>query len=804
MFVESLVQDVRYAIRGARRSPLFAASVAGTIGLGLGVLCSAFTIFNAYLFKAVHLPRPQELYGLSWDSATRSRHELTLAEVEAIASNNPVFTRVAAGNTVTATMPSGLSLAGHLVTDDYFTVLGAPAALGRTIAAADVARPDQAAVIVLSDAAWRSHFRADAAIVGREIVLGGSRFVVLGVTRPGATLPGDEAIGFWAPLSMAAAFNAPDPTRAEGRSLFVVGRGRPEVTGEQVRAWFDTWLRQRFPAGSELAPMRTRTDSLATRIPLTRSTLMLFGLLTSAFGLVLLIACANVTNMLLARGLSRQRELGVRVSLGASRWRVVRQLMIESCVLALPATGVALLCTFATAWAFPRLVVATIPAGAEVVSQMLAPFQPDLRVVAFVMVGGFLAALFVGVSPAMQLTRTSLVDAMRGQLGANTRISRMRNAFVTVQIATCVLFFVAAMALVVESRRMASEETGLDYERVLTVIVPAALRASIATELAARADVEAVTAVWRPPLISPMSLLRVTPAPGGTQQNAGFMVVSPEYFPAMGVQLRRGRGFSLVEAQQHAAVIVVSEATARLFWPRQDPLGQKLRIAPPLSSSQRQPTPSEVTVIGIAEDVVNGTLLDGVARTTLYFPTTAASPDVTQILARTRGDAAAAANRVRADLQAAHQTMSFEVVPLRQHAAVQVWAFGAFSAASGAPAVIGLLLAFAGVYGVVAFVMTQRTREFGIRMALGASAGQIMQSVVGSTVRTALVAAGLGVVATAALIRGAAALFGITPITDLPIYAAGVAVVVLAAAAAATIPAMRAIHLDPSTALRSE
>ena len=804
MFAESFVQDLRYACRGARRSPLFAVSVAGTIGIGLGLLCSAFTVVNAYLFKAVRLPEPSALHGLNWASASRERHEFTLAEFRTLAAGNPVFARLAAGNSVTAAMPDGQSIAGHLVTDDYFAVLGAPAALGRTLTPADTARPDQAAVVVLSDTAWRSHYNADAAVVGREVVLNGSPLVVLGVARAGATLPGDEGIDFWAPLSMAPTFGAPDPATEAGRSLFVVGRRRADVTGDQVRAWFDAWVRQRFPAGSELAPIRTRADSLATRIPLTRATLTLFALLTTTFGLVLLIACANVTNMLLARGLSRQRELGVRVTLGASRGRVVRQLIIESCVVALPATAVALVCTFATAWMLPRLVIGTFPAGAEIVSQVLAPFDPDLRVVAFVIVAGMFASLLVGVSPALQLTRASLVEAMRGQLGANARISRVRNAFVTVQIATCVLFFVTSIAFVVESRRMARSETGLDYERVLTLRVPAELRPAVATELAARSDIEGVTAVWRPPLISPMSLLPVVPGPGGIQQSAGFMVVSPEYFATMGVQLQRGRGFSLAEAEQHAAVVVISDATARRFWPNQDALGQTLVIAPPASPSQRQPAASQVTVIGIAEDVVNGTLLDGVAATSVYFPTAPASPDVKQFLVRTRDDAAVAAGRIRADLLAAHPMMVFELEPLRLHAAVQIWSFRAFSTASAIPAVIGLLLSFAGVYGVVAFVMIQRTREFGIRMALGASAGQIMRSVVGSTVQTALVAAAVGAVATVALIRGGGALMGLTPAIDLSIYVAGVAVVVLAAAAASLGPAMKAIHLNPSIALRSD
>ena len=344
-------------------------------------------IVNAYLFKAVRLPQPTALHGLSWDSAAHERNELTLAEFEALATDNPVFAQLAAGNSVMAAMPNGQSMAGHLVTGEYFAVLGAPAALGRTLTPADLTASASATVLVLSDAAWRRDFNADPSIVGKEIVLAGAPLTVIGVTRPGATLPGDETIGFWAPLTLAATFGVPDPATSQGRSLFVVGRRRAAVTADQVRAWFGTWVHQRF-AGTELEPIRTRTDSLATRVPLTRVTLTLFMLLTAAFGLVLLIACANAANMLLARGLSRQRELGVRVSLGASRWRLIRQLLIESSVLAVPAAGIALLCTFATAWGFPRLVTSTLPAGAEVVSQILVPFDPDVRVLTVLVAAG--------------------------------------------------------------------------------------------------------------------------------------------------------------------------------------------------------------------------------------------------------------------------------------------------------------------------------------------------------------------------------------------------------------------------------
>jgi hypothetical protein len=372
-----------------------------------------------------------------------------------------------------------------------------------------------------------------------------------------------------------------------------------------------------------------------------------------------------------------------------------------------------------------------------------------------------------------------------------------------VQIATCVLFFVAAMAFVVESRRMATDQTGLDYERIVTVQAPAALRPAIAAELAARADVAAVSAVWRPPLISPMSRLRVTPQAGATQ-SAGFMTVSAEYFEALGVRLRRGRGFTRADAEQRAALIVVSESTARLFWPGRDPIDQKLDIAPPLTPLQRQPAVMRATVIGVVEDVVNGTLLDGVARTSVYFPTTAEDPEARWLLVRTRGDAAAALNPIAKALHDAHPAAALEVGALRLHAAVQVWSFRAFSTASSLPAAIGLLLAFAGVYGVVAFVMTQRTREFGIRMALGATAGRIVRSVVGKAIRTAMLAAALGLLGTAGAMRGIAAISNLRPVISPSIYAAGAVIVVVAAAVASLIPAMRATHLDPSSALRAD
>ena len=337
MRIESLTQDVRYALRGIRRSPLFGMSVAGTIGLGLGVLCSAFTIVNAYLLKPIDLPSPHELYALSWDTPGERRHGFRLVDFEAARTDNPMFSDLAAGAGVTV-MHDAIPLAGQIVSGNYFELLGARPLLGRTILPDDVTAPGARAVVVLSHDAWQSRFGANPGIVGTQVTLGQQRFEVVGVVRPEFVLPGDETVAFWAPLTMAGAFAIADPWRQPHiASLGIVGRLRGGATEQQARSWFDAWLRQRFPPTSDASPIAVRVESRATRIPLNDGTLTIVTLTVAAFGLVLLVACANVINMMLARTLSRQRELTVRLALGASRGRVLRQLTIESLVLAVPA-----------------------------------------------------------------------------------------------------------------------------------------------------------------------------------------------------------------------------------------------------------------------------------------------------------------------------------------------------------------------------------------------------------------------------------------------------------------------------------
>jgi predicted permease len=801
--LDQLRQDVRYACRGMRRSPLFAASVATTIGLGLGVFTSAFTILNAYVLRPIDLPNPYQLYALNWDTATERRHRFALVDFEALRDVAPFFSGLVAAEEAPV-MQDGAPLTGLLVTGNYFQVLGARAAMGRLLTPNDATAPGGGAVVVLSHAAWRSHHGADPAVIGKEIVLGRQRVTVVGVTEPGFGLAGEELIGFWAPLTMARTFGAADVWSHRAMpSLLVIGRMREGSTERQVRAWLDVWLRQRFPAGSDSAPLAVHVESRATHIPLTGPMLTLLSLLVSAFGLVLLVACANVTNLMLARAFGRQQEIAVRLSLGASRLRITRQLLIESLTLAVPASAVGLALTMVTARVFPSLIVGTFPDGVGSVEALMLPLDPDVRVMTFLFAAAVTSAVVVSLTPAIRLTRANLLRASKGEGALGGRGSRLRKGLVVLQIGACVLFLVSATGLIDVSTRMVNANSGLNYEYVSDVLVAPGLRAKVAERLLSDPAVERVAAAWRPPLAGPMSPIGVVASRTRIEQTAGFMVVSPDYFPLFGVRIVRGRAFTALEADEGAAVALVSEATAHVLWPGLDPIDQTLDLAPARARvSARRPAHASVRVIGVTADVVSGMLADGVDKTCVYFATSLRSSDELTMLVRGRADMAALKASVTAAVNAIEPDAPFQFMPMRTFLGVIAWIFHAFSAAASFLSVVGLLLGFSGTYAVVAFLVMQRTREFGIRIALGATARQIVSGILGETLQTAALGIGAGLVMAAGLAQVFRGTIPIIPKFSVLPYLVGTAVVVIATAAAALIPSLRTTRIDPSRALR--
>jgi predicted permease len=799
-----MLADIRFALRSLRRSPLFAASVTATIGLGLGVLCSGFTILNAYILKPIDLPDPHTLYELSWDTAAVRRHRLRLDDFEALRASTPHFSPIAAASDTTV-MQDERAMGALLVTGDFFQVLRLQPAMGRTLLPADAAAPGQGAVVVLSNAAWRTRYGSDPAIIGKTIVLRQQRFDVVGVLPRGFSLPGQEFVSFYAPLTMASAFDVPDPwNETSPPSLLTFGRLGNGATASQARAWFDVWLHQRFPQGSESTPTAVRVEPRGYRIPLDGIVLTMLVLLTSAFALVLLVACANVTNLVLARGFARQREIAVRLSLGARRGVVIRQLVIESLVLAAPAAILGLALTMVTVRVFPALMSATFPLRALPMEILLAPLDPDWRVLSLLASAAVASAVLVSLMPALHVTRANLARAAKGDEALDARRSRLRTGLVALQIGACVLFLVAAVGFVDRSQHIANPDANRGYERVADVRMAPRLRAPVVARLADDPAVDQVAAAWRPPKTTTLQPMDVIASETRIQQTIGFTVVSSEYFPVFRIPIVRGRAFTAREADEGAALAIVSEATARSLWPGVDPIGQTLDLVPPQGRSPRRPTHTSVRVIGVAEDVVTGSLQDGVDTSCVYFASGFRDPGELSLLVRTRGDMAATKAAVVAAVNAIEQDAPYQFTPIADRIGGQAWVFKAFSVTASTLGVIGLLLAFSGTYAVVAFLLTQRTREFGIRMALGASVGQLVSGMMRETLRTASIGLVGGALVTLMINQAAAAAIFLVPPVALRPYVVAIGIMLLATGIAALLPSLRTTRIDPSKALRVE
>ena len=807
VWLDSVVQDVRHAVRTLARAPLFAATVVMTIGLGLGLVGSAFTIFNAYLFRPIDLPNPRALYVLIWETEGGLRRQrFRLMDYEALQPEARRLAELAATQNASF-REEDVTTQGLLVTGNYFEMLGARPALGRLLRPDDAAAHGGKAVVVLTHNAWRSRHGADPAIVGQHIQLGRQRFEVVGVTQPYSNLAGQEAVSFYAPLTMAGAFPGDDPwAKPDSASLVVIGRLRQDVTAGVMQPWLEAWLRRRFPPPSDAAPAAVRLDSLATRLPLDADAILMLTLIMSAFGLVLLVAAANTTNLMLARALARQPEIAVRLALGAGRWRVVRQLIVESLVLAVPAAAAGLALVGAMARLLPSILVASWPAAAEAPPEnILVPLDPDVRVIAFLAAAAVVSAVLIALAPAGRLARLRLTSVARGQASSDARGSRLRSGLVAVQIAACVLFLVGALGFVDQSTRLANTQVDLSYDRVSVLQTDRAVRAEIATRLRFEPAVQQVAVSWRPPLAFSLRTTAVTASASNIAKNVGYMGVSAEYFGVFDIRILRGRAFTPAEAAARTALVVVSEATAEALWPGLDPLGQTLDITDSSARRLDRALPrGRVQVIGVAEDVANGSLTDGIDASCVYFPIDARGAEDMTLLVRARSDDAdGLRTAVTAAVNDAATEAPFRLMSMQGMVDGVVWLFRAFFVTASLLGVVGLVFAYSGTHAVVSFLVAQRMREFGIRMALGASASRIVLEMVKHTSRTALLGLAAGLAVAAGVVRLLTASAPILEFGARP-FVVGAAIVFVATLVATLVPLRVAARVDPAHALRFE
>jgi len=825
VWFEDAWQDVRYAVRMLAQHPGFLLVVVVTLALGIGANTAIFSLVNAVRAGALPYVNSDRLVQLS-GTVRRSGVERRWALYP-----DYLDWRAQAASFVDAAAfdPQKMTLTGpeeperintEFVSAPYFSLLGEAPARGRTFRSEEDVVSDPSAVVVMSDGLWKRRFGADPQIVGRTIPLSGGLFrtyTVVGLMPPGFRGVTDTA-ELWLPFSQWAPAGIMND-RAQ-RAFAVLARLKPGVTVAGAQAELNGISQQLERAYPETNTKRGVEVTLLDQELLGRVRPLLWTLL-AAVALVLLIACANVTNLLVARSETRRREMAVRRSLGAGRGRLLRQLVTESCLLTSAGAAAGLL--------LARLSMAVLMRRSPVSFPSFVVPSLDVRVAAFTIALSLLCGILVSLAPAFQGTGSDLSQALKESARTGSSpLRRIRNSVIVAEISLAVVLLVGAGLMIRSVRNLAALNPGFEADAVLTLsatipFVPTSLAAtSAASEPKGGAPNR-----FRPVVSSRVLLDRVRAVPGviaaalssdmpldGNSVGVFYAVegqpstidpqarprayqhrVSPEFFLALRIPMVRGRTFIDDETSVGSTAIVVSESLARRFWPREEAIGRRLRIG----------DATWLTIVGIVGDVKYRRLPDNPdTDPDLYLPFTDRNSQVA-FTVRTAVPPQSLGSAVRAAVRSADASITVSSVsPMRELVQRQAspwqfvtWLMGAFAA-------IALALAVVGIYGVLSYVVNQRTREIGVRMALGANRAAIVGLVLNQTAVLIAVGLGVGLGGATALTRSLQTLlFGVTMFD--PLTFAGVAVLFgLVGIVASYLPARRATRVDPLVALRAD
>ena len=817
LLFETVARDLRYAFRSFGRAPLATLTIIATVGLGLGLVAVVFTILHAYVFRVDEVRKPSELFAVERrQSSTAEPETFTRLQYETLVRETAVFSEAVATTRDVPAWIEGTRREGRLVTGNFFHVLGTSAARGRALTPADD-EPGRPPVIVLSHRAWVQHYASDSGVLDRPMRVNGASFDVIGVMPEGFRgLEPVAAPDFWAPLSLVDHFRPGQQGREGTDGLAIIGRLQPGLTRAQALAQLLVWDSRNATEPS------TRTASLrleprAGTVPLSIDAMLLFMPLFFAFGLILMIGCANVANLLLARGVARQREIGIRLAIGASRRRVVWQLLTESLLLAL-------ICA-AVAFGISRLVLVGIVYAAistfppEIGNLRLAVPPADWRVAAFLLAGAIVSTLLFALAPALQATRLELVRAIRGEVVRDARPGRARDVLLTVQVTGSVLLLICAAVFLRSSWAAASVDPGIRTAGIIDIRVLNEQRRGAILDVVKNDPQIASVAASLPGILGGRPALASSGA--SSRSAVTYQFVSPEYFDVLDIDLVRGRGFTESERSADVAVAVVSERVARQVWPGTDAVGQVVRLERDTSApagtgemADRQerdlpPPERSLAVVGVARDVpgfrLGGFRMAG-AGVYISIGTEVAG---TTLLMQTRGNAARARLALVDRLAAIDPNMG-EVETLQSFASAETYLLAIPFWLTLILGTLALLLTLSGLFSVLSYLVEQRTREIGVRMALGATRGSVAALVLLQSARPVSIGLVLGGAFTAALggvllATPAAEQIGSTVhLLDPVAYAASLVFIIAACGCAALIPALRAGRIDPIGALRQE
>jgi predicted permease len=710
--------------------------------------------------------------------------------------------------TVTLGGDAPQEIMGTLVSCNYFEVLRLAPVLGPGFAN-DCDSVGAVPTVVLSHELWTSAFGADAGVVGRQVQLNRQAFVVVGVAPEGMRGVDIVPAQFFAPLA-AQPILSPGPEASRGGSLSwltLLGRLAEGASLAQVRAELGV-IAARL---DEAQPPRETTLAIdrARRLsdPDDRgATIAIGAVVMAAFGLVLLIACANVANLLLARATGRAREIAVRLSLGASRARIVQQLLAESLLIA---TAGGVLGSLLALWAVQGLVLLAIGALPPQAPAIAIDATPDARVLAFALLASVGSAALFGLAPAFQASKPDLHAAMKVDvLGLGRRSgARLRGTLVGLQVAVCMVLMIAAGLLLRGLATTQNVDPGFEYENVavasfdLTAAGYDPARAAVfQRQLAERVDALPGVAVAHATLtpLFPGSFARMARLRGQDQWfPLYYNDVSPTYFSLIGIPIVRGRAFTEADAAEGSRAIIVTEATAQRFWPNLDPIGQTIEF--PVSNVETVAR----EVVGVARD----TQIERIGEfpsTYAYLPPTTNGQPRLQLLAKSDLGVAATARSIRAMAAELDPALVVRVEPLEANLDLWRSLAGLSSVLATALGCLALVLASVGIYGVVAYAVGRRAREIGIRIALGANARSVVALLLKRTMRPVMIGAAIGLAAAVGVSQVlSSVLFGVSPVDPLALLGAAL-IVAGVAFAAGTLPARRAARVDPSRTLHYE
>lgn len=802
--MRTITQDLVFGARLLMSRPGFAAIVVLVLTLGIGANSAIFSVAHAVLLRPLPYAEPERLYQLDEINPRGEAAGVSPADAEAFRRHTPGFERIGQSHWENATLtgPEGAeNLYGARVSAELFGALGVRPAIGRSFRPEEF-EPGAPGVVILSDRLWRRRFGAGSGIVGRELMLNGQAFTIAGVM--GADFHHDNRFEYWIPWRMTAA----DTAGRENRTATVVRLRRgtsPEVARAEAEAVLRNAAEADFAKGWRIRLTRLHEQVTA------RSRPMLLTLLAAA-GFVLLLACLNVANLLIARGADRIREMAIRAALGAGRGRAIRQMLTESLLLALSG-GV---CGLAVGWMGSRLLTGFFAENSPL--PRLEQTRIDAPVLGFTFALTLITGVLFGLFPAVQAARIDLQGALRSGArggGGGRRLPMVRDGLIVAQTAFSVVLLAGAGLMLRSFNRLMSTDAGIRPEGVLTLRVPVPVGIKerprqIAHYARLVEEARGLPGLTAAGVIAPLPLAGVDvnatfSAEGravkpGERELVKLRTASPGYFAAMGLGLVRGRLFQDSDGMDAHPVAIVNETLARKYFAGRDAIGRRVSM----SSVGEGPW---MTVVGVVRDVKPVSLSDAPAPE-LYRPAGQYifSPFATTLVVRAaRGDlpalAAAVQRRIRSmnPEQPVHDVLPMEQVIARSAAQsrFRTVLLGLFAALAAA-------LAGTGLYGVLSYTVSQRVREIGVRVALGASRGRIAGAVAGHAVKVVSAGIGLGLAGAHLLTQLIAAQLYQVEATDPPTYAGVCALLALIGAVAAWAPAWRALQVEPATALRCE